>query len=145
VVAERCAVDQVLGHHRRLVVRAGDLLDHDAALAIELLGVDPRAPHEVRQQVDRLAGHLGPAGDVERHEVVRRVGVQRGAHALRGLVDLAVVVVLLPALEHQVLEEVGHPVLLRPLGAGAGVEGHEDGQRPRAVDLHAVDGEAVRQ
>ena len=76
-------------------LRAGDLLDHDAALAVELLGVDLRAPDEVGQQVDRLAGHLGAAGDVERDEVVRRVGVEHRAHALGGLVDLAVVVVLL--------------------------------------------------
>ena len=47
VLAERGAVDQVLGDHRRLVEGAVDLLDHDAALAVELLGVDPRAPDEV--------------------------------------------------------------------------------------------------
>ena len=97
---------------------------------------------EVGQQVDRVAGHLGAAGDVEGHEVVRRVRVEHRAHALGRLVDLAVVVVLLAALEHQVLEEVGHPVLLRPLGAGAGVERHEDGGRPRALDLDPVDREA---
>ena len=142
MVAERRAVDQVLGDHRRLVVGAGDLLDHDAALAVELLGVDLRAADEVGQQVDRLAGHLGAAGDVEGDEVVRRVGVQHRAHPLGGLVDLAVVVVLLAALEHQVLEEVGHPVLLGALGAGAGVERHEDGGRPRALDLDPVDREA---
>ena len=142
MVAERRAVDQVLGHHRRLVVRAGDLLDHHPALAVELLGVDLRPADEVGQQVDRVARHLGAAGDVEGHEVVRRVGVEHGAHALRGLVDLAVVVVLLAALEHQVLEEVGHPVLLRALGAGAGVERHQHGGRPRALDLDPVDREA---
>ena len=143
VVAERRAVDQVLGDDRRLVVRARDLLDHDAALAVELLGVDLRAADEVGQQVDRLAGHLGAARDVERDEVVRRVRVQHRAHPLGGLVDLAVVVVLLAALEHQVLEEVGHPVLLRPLGPRAGVEGHEHGGRPRARQLDAVEREPV--
>ena len=142
VVAERGAVDQVLGQHRRLVVGAGDLLDDHAALAVELLGVDLRAADEVGQQVDRVAGHLGAAGDVEGHEVVRRVGVQHRAHPLGGLVDLAVVVVLLAALEHQVLEEVGHAVLLRALGAGAGVEGDEHGGRARALDLDPVDREA---
>ena len=54
VVAERGLVDEVLGEGRRLVVGAGDLLDHDAALAVELLGVDPRPADEVGQQVDRL-------------------------------------------------------------------------------------------
>ena len=39
VIAERRPVDQVLGDRRRLVVCAVDLLDHDAALAVELLRV----------------------------------------------------------------------------------------------------------
>ena len=142
MVAEGRAVDQVLGDHRRLVVRAGDLLDHHAALAVELLGVDLGPADEVGQQVDRVAGHLGAARDVEGDEVVRRVGVEHRAHALGGLVDLAVVVVLLAALEHEVLEEVGHAVLLGPLGAGAGVERHQHGGRPRALDLDPVDREA---
>ena len=47
VLAEGGPVDQVLGDHRRLVVGAVDLLDHHAALAVELLGVEPRAPDEV--------------------------------------------------------------------------------------------------
>ena len=54
VVAERGLVDQLLGDRRRLVLVALDLLDHDAALAVELVGVDLRAPDEVGQQVDRL-------------------------------------------------------------------------------------------
>ena len=40
--------------------------------------------------------------------------------------------VLLAALEHEVLEEVGHPVLLGSLVARARVERDEYGQRPRA-------------
>jgi hypothetical protein len=70
VVPERGTVDQVLGHDRGLVVGARDLLDHDAALAVELVGVDLRPPDEIGQQVDRVPDHLRPAGDVERHEVV---------------------------------------------------------------------------
>ena len=145
VVAEGGAVDQVLGHDGRLVVRARDLLDHDAALAVQLLLVDLRAPDEVRQQVDRLADDLGAARDVEGDEVVRRVGVEHRAHALGRLVDLAVVVVLLPALEHQVLEEVGHAVLLGPLRAGARLEGDEDGDGPRAGEVDAVERQPVRE
>ena len=144
VVAERRAVDQVLGEHRRLVLRARDLLDHDAALAVELLGVDLRAPDEVGQQVDRLGGDLGAAGDVEGDEVVRRVRVQHRAHRLGGLVDLAVVVVLLAALEDQMLQEMGHPVLFGALGARARVEGHEH-RRGARRQLHAVQRKAVRQ
>ena len=143
VVAERGAVDEVLGDDGRRVVRAGDLLDDDAALAVELVGVDPRPPDEVRQQVDRLRRHLGAAGDVEGDDVVRRVGVEHRAEALGRLVDLAVVVVLLAALEHEVLEEVRHPVLLGALRAGAGLEGHEDGRPRGSRGGRAVDREAV--
>ena len=143
MVAEGRPVDQVLGEHRGLVLGAGDLLDHHTALAVELGGVDLRAPHEVGQQVDRLGGHLGAAGDVEGHEVVRRVRVEHGAHVLGGLVDLAVVVVLLAALEDQVLEEVGHAVLLGALGARAGVERDQDRQRPGAGQVDPVHRQAV--
>ena len=143
VVAEGGAVDQVLGDDRRRVLGARDLLDDDAALAVELLGVDLRAAHEVGQQVDRPRDDLGPAGEVEGDDVVRRVGVEHGAHVLRRLVDLAVVVVELAALEHEVLEEVGHPVLLGALGAGAGLEGDEGGHGARALELDAVQGKAV--
>ncbi len=143
MVAEGRAVDQVLGDHRRLVVRAGDLLDDDAALAIELLGVELRAPDEVRQQVDRLRGDLRAAGDVEGHQVVRRVRVQHGAHRLRGLIDLAVVVVVLPALEDEMLQEMGPPVLFGPLRARARVKGDEDRRRP-CRELDTVQRQAVR-
>ena len=58
VVAEGGTVDQVLRDGRGLVVGAVDLLDHDAALAVELLGVEARAPDEVGQQVDRRPAAL---------------------------------------------------------------------------------------
>ena len=143
VLAERGAVDQVLGDRRRLVVGAVDLLDHDAALAVELLGVEARAPDEVGQQVDRLRRALGAHGDVEGDEVVAGVGVQHAAQPLGGLVDVLVGRVLLAALEHQVLEEVGHAVLLRALVARAGVERHEHRQRARARQRDAVDRQPV--
>ena len=145
VVAERRAIDQVLRDDVGLVVRARDLLDHDAALAVELLLVDLRAADEVRQQVDRLAHDLRAARDVEGDEVVRRVGVEHRAHPLGRLVDPAVVAVLLAALEHEVLEEVRHPVLLRPLGPRAGLEGHEHGHRARAGQVDPVEREPVRE
>jgi hypothetical protein len=144
MVAERGAVDELLRDGRRLVLVALDLLDDDAALLVELLGVQLRAPDEVREQVDRLHRRLRPHRDVERDEVVRGVGVERAAHALGGLVDLAIVVVHLAALEHEVLQEVRHPVLLGALRPGAGVEGDEDRRGPRALQGDAVNGQAVR-
>ena len=143
VLAEGRAVDQVLGHDGRLVVGAGDLLHDDAALPVELLGVDLRAADEVGQQVERLGDDLGAAGDVEGDDVVGRVGVEHGAHLLGRLVDLAVVVVALAALEHQVLEEMGHAVLLGALGAGAGLEGHERCHGAGSGQLDAVQREPV--
>ena len=143
MVAEVRAVDELLGHRGGLVLVALDLLDDDAALLVELGGVDLRAPDEVGEQVDGLHGRLGAHGDVEGDEVVRGVGVQRAAHALGRLVDLAVVVVDLAALEHEVLEEVGHPVLVGALGAGAGVEADEDRRGARAREGDAVDRQPV--
>ena len=70
MVPEGGLVDQVLGQHRRLVVRPGDLLDHHAALAVELVGVDSRTPDEVGEQVDGLRSGLRAGGDVEGHQVV---------------------------------------------------------------------------
>ncbi len=139
VVAERGAVDQMLGHGGRLVLGARDLLDDDAALAVELLGVELRAADEVGEQVERRRGLGGPHGDVEGDEVVRRVGVQHAAHPLGRLVDGAVVVVLLAALEHEVLEEVGHAVLVGALGARSRVEGQQEGGRAGARKGDAVE------
>ena len=143
VVAEVGAVDELLGHRGGLVLVALDLLDDDAPLLVELGGIDLRAPDEVGEQVDRLHGRLGADGDVEGDEVVRGVGVQRAAHALGRLVDLAVVVVDLAALEHQVLEEVGHAVLVGVLRARAGVEGDEDRRGACAGQRDPVDRQPV--
>jgi lipopolysaccharide biosynthesis regulator YciM len=110
------------------------------------LDADRRVAALVYPRLEAALAELGgPAGDVEGHQVVGGVGVEHRAHALRGLVDLAVVVVLLAALEHEVLEEVGHAVLVRALGARTGFEGDQDGQGPGAGDLHAVDRQAVRE
>ncbi len=48
VIAERGLVDQMLGHHRGLVVGARDLLDDHPALAVQLIPVDPRAARRSR-------------------------------------------------------------------------------------------------
>ena len=145
VVAECRLVDQVLGHHRRLVVGARDLLHDHAALAVELVAVDLRPADEVGEQVGRLERLVRPRGDVERDQVVARVGVQHGADPLRRLVDVPVGGVLLAALEHEVLEEVGHPVLALALGSGAGVERDQDRHRARTLDRDPVQRKPVRE
>ena len=103
VVAEHRAVDQMLGHHRRLVVGAGDLLNDDPALSLELLGIDARPRDEVGEQVGGLQQPLGAGRDVKRDEVVAGVGVEHRADRLGGLVDVPVVRVFLAAFEHQML------------------------------------------
>src|SRR5947209_5404595 len=145
MVAERRLIDQVLGDHRGLIVGPGDLLDDYAALALELLGVQTGPADEVREKVDRLGRRFGAGGDVEGDDVVAGVGVQLGAEPLGRLVDVAVGGVLLATLEYQMLEEVGHTVLLGALGASASVKRHQggDGAGPRKRD--AVKGQAVGQ
>ena len=103
VIAECRFVDQVLSHHRRLVVGAGDLLHHDAALAVELVGIDPRPSHEIGQKIGRRRRLLGAGGDVKSDQVVAGVGVQHRSDPLGRLVDVPVGRVVLAALEHEVL------------------------------------------
>ena len=145
MIAEHRLVDQVLGHHRRLVLGARDLLDHHSALAVELPGVDSRPADEVGQQVGRLEHALGPGGDVEGDQIVTGVGVEHCADALRGLVDVAVGGELLASLEHQMLEEVRHPVLLRAFGPRAGVERHQDGDGAGSRNRYPMQPHAVRE
>ncbi len=143
MIAEGRLVDQMLGEDGRLIVGASDLLHDHAALPVELLGIDPRPVHEIGQQVDRFGCLLGARGDVEGDEVMAGVGVQHSADALRRLVDVAVGRVLLAALEHQVLEEVGHAVLVRRLGPRARVKRQEDGQRSGSFHGDPIQRQAV--
>ena len=126
MIAEHGFIDQVLGHDRGLIVRAGDLLDHNPALAVHLLGIEPGLGDEIGQQVGGLEAALGPRGDVKGDQIVAGVGVEYSADPLRRLVDGPVGRILLTPLEDQMLEEVSHPVLLVALGARAGVEGDEN-------------------
>jgi len=71
------------------------------------------------------------------------VGVEHGADPFGGLVDGAVVGVLLTALEHEMLQEMSHPVLLAALSPGAGVERDQDGQRAGALGGDAVQSQPV--
>src|ERR1700733_7024472 len=143
VIAKRGLVDQVLGHHRGLIVGPCDLLDDDTALAVELVPVDSWPPDEVGAEVCRLERLVRAHGDVEGDEVVARVSVEDRADPLGRLVDVTVGGVLLTALEHEMLEEVGHPVLVLALGARAGVERDEDGGRTRALPRDPVEGQPV--
>ena len=145
VVAEHRPIDQMLGDHRRLIFGARDLLHDDPALTVELVGIDPGSRDEVGQQVGRLEQPLGPGGDVERDEIVAGIGVEHRADRLGGLVDVPVVGVFLAALEDEMLEEVGHPVLIGALGPGAGVERGQQRDGAGAGDRDPVYAEAIGQ
>jgi hypothetical protein len=136
-------VDEVLGDRRRLIVGARDLLHDDAALAIQLIAVDPRPADEVGQEIRRFGAALRTDGDVERDEIVARVRVQHRPDPLGRLVDVAVGGVLLAALEDEVLQKMGHPVLLGALGPRAGVERDQQRQRARTLDADPVQRQAV--
>jgi cell division transport system ATP-binding protein len=145
MLTEHRAVDQVLGHDGGLVVGAGDLLHDDAAFAVQLIGVDPGPGDEVGEQVGGLIGAFGTGGDVKCNEVVAGVGVEHGADLLGALVDIPVVGELLSTLEHEVLQEMGHPVLGLTLGPRAGVEGGEERHRSSSLDGDAMQAQTVAQ
>ena len=134
VIAEYRLVDQVLGDSGRLVVVAGDLLDDNPAFLVELDRVERRPADEIGEQIRGLHALRRACRDVESDEIMARVRVEDGAVALSRLVDVAICLVLLAALENQMLEEVRHPVLFGPLCAGAGIE--RDHQRDRARAVH---------
>ena len=144
VVAEHGLVDEVLGQRSAgwSSARAISWITTPRSRSSSSASSCGRATKSVSRSVASRRA-LGPGGDVEGDEIVAGVGVEHGADPLGGLVDVAVGRVLLAALEHEVLEEVGHPVLLGPLGARAGVEGDEDRHRPRAGDRDAVQRQAV--
>ena len=145
MVAEGCLVDQVLGHHCGLIVGSSDLLHHHTALAVELVRVDPRSRDEVRQEVRGLEPAFGPRGDVERDEIVTGVRVQDRADALCRAVHITVRGELLAALEHEMLQKMGHPILLGALGSRTRIERDQDRHRAGGRDRDAVQGNAGRQ
>src|SRR5437763_2349643 len=71
------------------------------------------------------------------------VGIQHRADPLSRLVDVPIGRVVLATLEHEVLEEMSHPVLLGTLCPGARVERHQERDRARARHWDPVDRQAV--
>ncbi len=143
MVAEHRAVDEDVRQVCGLVVGAGDLLNHDAALLLQLVGVEPRPADEVGEEVDRLDDPVGPDDDEEGDDVVAREGVHARTQDLGGGVDVAVGRMVLSALEDHVLEEMRHPALLGALDPRAGVEGDDRRDRARAVDADAEEWQPV--
>ncbi len=132
--------DDVVGR----VLRLPDLLQDDRALAAELAVVQRRVLQDVGDDVDRerhvLLQHLGVVGRV----LARGIGVQMAADRLDLLGDRPGVAAP-RALEHHVLEEVGHAVDRRRFVAAAGLD--PDADRSRLDRIHRVgrDPQAVRQ
>ena len=138
MITEHSLVNQVLGQRCGLILGARDLLHDDASLTVHLVGIDPRPSDEVGQQIGGGGRCLGPGRDVECDQVVAGVGVEHSPDPLSRLVDVTVGRIGDAALEHKMLQKVGHPVLLRALGARAGVEGDQQGDRARTLDRDPV-------
>ena len=117
--AERVVAEDRLGEHvvdavLGLVLVHRDLLEHDLALGVDLVGRQRRGEQHLGHQVERLLGVLVEEAGVQVRRLLagRRVG--RGAHAVEELGDLDRRVAL-GALEQQVLEEMRDAGLSRRL------------------------------
>ena len=124
-------VDAVLG----LVLVHRDLLEHDLALGVDLVGGSVGREQHLGQQVERLLGVLVEEARVQVGRLLAGRGVGRGAHAVEELGDLDRRVAL-GALEQQVLEEVRDAGLRRRLVARAGP--HPEPERDRAHRGHRL-------
>ena len=126
------------------VLDLADLLDDDAALALQFDRIEGRALQDVAQQIDRkrhvLTQHAGVVGSL----LARRIGVQMAPHVLDGLGDVAGRAIR-GALEGHVLEHVGDAVLLDGFGARANADPDADGRRLQPVHGLADDAQTIGQ
>ena len=128
VAVEELVVDAVDVVSRRVVVHV-HLFDDDALLALDLLGVEPRVAEHVDEDVERHVAVLGGALDVVAGVLLAGEGVELAADGVDLSGDLARCRAPLGALEEHVLGEVGDPVRVLGLVAGARREHDEAGHR----------------
>jgi hypothetical protein len=98
-----------------------NFLEHDSSLSLDLLSRQARTEDRLEELLERMCRDGGRRRDVDAGLVVRGVGVDVTAERLdrgrqidgtRGAVAMR--------LEHEVLEEVSHAVLVLSLDRGAG-------------------------
>ena len=142
VAVEELVVDPVDVVARRVVVHV-HLLDDHALLALDLLGVELRVAEHVDEDVERRVAVLGRALHVVARVLLAGEGVELAADRVDLAGDLARRRPLLGPLEEHVLGEVGDPVRLLRLVAGARGEHDEAGDRLRLRHRGRHDPKAV--
>jgi hypothetical protein len=118
-------VDRVVGR----VLDHPDLFQYDLPFALQLLGVEQWALHDVGQQVDGLLDVLVQHLRVETGVFLGGEGVDLpsdGVHAQRDLAGCSVP----GAFEDQMFDEVRDPVQPRGLVAASAAQPHADRDRP---------------
>jgi hypothetical protein len=128
----------------RVVVRHGELLEDDAPLGLELVGVDEAGGDHVGEHVDGHAevaiADLGVVAGV----LLGGDGVVLAAHGVEGHGDVERRTGR-RALEEEVLEEVRRPQVARLLVAGADGHPHADRGAAAAGHVLAEDADARRE
>jgi len=114
VVAEDGLAEHVEDAILRVVLVHRDLLEHDLLLVGEILGVEARVPHHVRDDVERRRQVLVDDAGVDRRRLLARARVELGPHGVEDLVDLQRAVAVRAPEEH-VLDQV------RQAGLGDGL------------------------
>src|SRR2546422_139287 len=133
-------VDDVVGR----VLYHLDLLEDHRLLTLELVGVEERVEQNIRQQIDRERQVLVEDLDVEAGVLLGRKGVHLAADRVHRAGDRFGAAGG-PPLEHEMLDQMGHPAPILGLVARARLDPHP--HRPRAHVLHTLrtDSRAVRQ
>ena len=125
-------VDEVVG----VVVRFAELLQDDAALDLDVVGLERRREHDIAQQIHRFRETAVERVRVEAGVLLRREGVDVPAQAIDRPRDLDGRTAA-GALEEDMLQEVGDPPL--PGGLLARARPDEEAERERPHVLHLVD------
>ena len=142
VAVEEVLVDAADEVARRVVVHV-HLLDDHALLALDLVGIELRVADHVDEDVERPVAVVGRALDVVARVLLAREGVELAAQPVDLHADLARGRPPLGALEEHVLGEVGDPVRLGGLVAGARGEHDHAGDRLHLRHVGAQHAQAV--
>ena len=142
VPVQKLVVDALEEVARRVVVHV-HLLDDDALLPLDLLGVELRVAQHVDEDVESDVAVLRGALDVVPGVLLAREGVELAADRVDLARDVACGRTPFGSLEEHVLGEVRDAVRVARLVAGAGSEHDETGDRLRLRHGRRHDAQAV--
>ncbi len=138
VGTDKRLVETVLGN----VVRLGHLFEDDLPLGLDILGREGRCLRQVEEERERVGEPFGGRPGVDRHPLLRGVGVAVAAEPVGrpgdGRAGAAP-----GAPEEEVLEEVGRPENLGVLVGRAARHVDAEGDAPHVAHRVEPDGEAV--